>query len=333
MHGLTKYTLIILQLILWGSCSNHFLDENLTSGSNPVGSSNIVVFPDQQPALFAFSLPGQQHGSYRVLSKPSWLTINPRSGLIDDSLAFVECSAKKEDTFNKAGFHLDFMTVEAAGTVYKVRVVYVNSGQPTVKVADNIVLFDYLTRYPHLTIQNTGPGLLLWEIVDLPTWLVIDTSRFDTGKTLLEESDSYDIPFVFNIKHVTTEDLTGNIVIATNDKAHPQVTVAASVEKGAPSLSVSKTTIDFTTTTSPIEITLRNNGNGNLIWAFEDIPNWLTIKPASGVFEQIISYGSIQFQCDRSKLPPGQQNVILSLKSNDANNPSQAILVKAVGPS
>jgi hypothetical protein len=162
----------------------------------------------------------------------------------------------------------------------------------------------------------------------MPDWLVLDTARLDG--IYISPNTSYNIPLRFKPGTVSAGNLTGSIVLSTNDKEHPTVTINVTADLGTPQLSISTNTIYFSYTETSKTLNLSNFGDGRLIWEFKDIPGWLTISPLSGMCNPYSSNGNIIFNCDRTKLSPGQNTAIVNLKTNDSSQPSYSITVTAV---
>lgn len=326
-----KNTILFTLLYLLTGCTNGFLSENLTPVSFPLGVSNIYISSDWQSSDYLFKLPLLKDADYEIVSKPSWLNIGPNSGHLSDSLAIVHCSAIKNSAFNAVGIYIEFMTVKADGKNYKVPVAYITEGNPTVQVLSTVTLSYNTYGYPYLQIQNTGLGILMWNISSMPDWLAIDIARLESSGLYISQNNSYNIPLIIKPGNISSGSLTGTIVLLTNDKQHPSVTIHVTADLGTPQLSISTNAINFSSETSKT-LTFSNYGSGKLIWEFKDIPAWLTISPSSGVYDPYTSYGNITFSCDRTKLSPGQNTAIVNLKTNDSAHSSYSITVTAVAP-
>lgn len=332
MHHNTKNTIVFTLLYLLTSCSNAFLNEGLTNTSLPVGKSNISISPDWESSNYLIMLPSLNNVDYKITSKPSWLKIAPISGHISDSIAVVQCSADKNLDFSLIGIYTDFMTVKAEGKDYKVPITYITEGNPTVEVESSIELSYPTYNYLNLRIQNTGLGVLVWNIVRMPDWLAIDTSRLSSSSFCIMQNDAYDLPLIFKLGGNNSGNLTGEILLVTNDKAHPTVTINATANLGAPSLSINTNALYFTSAETSKNLSFSNYGSGILTWKFEDVPNWLTISPSSGMYFPYTSYDNIVFSCDRYKLSPGQNTAVIHLKTNDSSHLTYNITVAAIAP-
>lgn len=327
-----KNTIIFTLLYLLTSCSKDFLDENLTPVNFPLGLSNIYVSPNWQSADYMFKLPSIKNAEFGIVSKPSWLNMVTINGQLTDSIAIVQCSATKNSSFDAVGIYTDFMTVRANGKDYKVPVAYITEGNPSVQVQNTLNLSYSPYGNIYLPIQNTGLGVLIWEITSMPDWLTLDISQLNTNGVYISPYNSYNIPLLVKTDMTSTGILTGKIVLSTNDNEHPSVTINVTLNMGTPQLNIYTDIIDFSSNETSKTLYFSNYGDGILIWEFTDTPEWLTIEPSSGVNNPYSSSNNIIFSCDRSKLLPGQNTTVVTLKTNDSSKPSYSITVTAVTP-
>jgi hypothetical protein len=326
-----KNVILIAALYLLVGCSEDFLDENLDEVPYPVGLSNIYVSPDWESSAYLFSLPSVNGADYEITFKPSWLNINSSTGRINNGVAVVECSAAKNPEFEKVGIYVEFMTVKANEKTYKVPVAYIIEGNPVAQVQSTLSLTYSTYDNPHLEIQNAGEGILLWNIISMPDWLVLDTARLDSRGIYLIPNSGYNIPL--RIKPgVNSGILTGKIVLSTNDKGHPAININVIADLGLPQLNLYTTLVNLSYTSTSANFNFSNNGNGILVWEFENIPEWITITPSSGINGPYTYGGNIIISCNRSLLSPGQNTAIIKLKTNDSAQPSSNITIIAYAP-
>ncbi len=328
-----KNFIVFTAFCLLTSCSDDFLNENLTPVTLPMGYSSIYMSPAWESSYYAFMLPSVNEVAYEIVSKPSWLNIDTGDGYLSDSIAIVECSATLNPEFEEVGFYAEFMTVKADGKSFKVPVAYITEGNPKIQVQNPLALSYFTNGYSSLEIKNTGAGILLWEIKSMPDWLYIDAYRLESSGIYIPPYKSYDIPlFIIIPSEVILGNLTGDIVLSTNDKEHPSLTINVTADLGTPFLYINTNTIDFSYTETSKTLMFSNRGKGMLVWEFRDIPEWLTITPSSGIFRPYSSGNKITFTCDRTKLSPGLNSATVILNSNDSSNPSVSIKVTANAP-
>jgi hypothetical protein len=331
MRSFIKTAILFPLLYLATSCSNDFLNENLTSGSVSTGLSNIYVSPNWQSSDYFFKLQSVKEADYEIVSKPSWLKTASDNGHVSDSIAIIQCSATKSSDFDKIGIFMDFMTVKAGEKQYKVPVGYITEGNPKAEIPSSFMLsYSYYSK-PTLSIKNNGAGILLWDIKSMPYWLAIDTVRLKPTDFYIPSNGSLNLPFCLNLNKPVSGNLTGTMVLTTNDKDHPSVAVNVTADLGTPRLSIYTNSINFAYTETSKTLSFYGGGNGLLFWKFEDLPNWLTITPSSGM-SSTSSSSNVVFSCDRTKLAPGQNSAIVTLKTNDSSNPSYSIKVLANAP-
>ncbi|MGQ1946063.1 BACON domain-containing protein [Geofilum sp. OHC36d9] len=332
MRPFIKIISLFTLLYLITGCTKDFLNENLESGSFTLGLSNIYVSPDWQSSNYLFKLPSVNEVDYEIVSKPSWLEIGSNNGHLSDSIAIVQCSATRHPDFEAVGIYTEFMTVKADGQNYKVPVAYITEGNPTAQVQTTLTLSYSNYSTLALSIRNSGEGILLWGITSMPDWLVIDTAQVESNAFYISPNASYSLPLRYNLDEVYTASLTGAIVLSTNDKEHPSITINVTADLGTPQLTIYTSTINFSFTETSEIINFYNYGNGILVWEFKDIPEWLTITPSSGMFFPYTYGSNVIFSCDRTKLLPGQNSAIVNLKTNDSFYPSYSIKVIANAP-
>ncbi|MDL2322378.1 hypothetical protein LJC52_00135 [Bacteroidales bacterium OttesenSCG-928-A17] len=331
-----KLTIIIL-LSAMASCTNDFLNENLESSVVPAGESAVIISPEWEPGDYQFYLPGVGNVDFEIITTPSWLQINSRTGELVNSQATIHCSATKRSDFDKIGIYLDKMEVLAENRKFYVPVAYITEGNPTIQVQKSLTISDY---YCNLRVSNPGKGVLIWDIVSLPDWLTVNTDNSITDITgitnpITSPYSSTSLYLTFNSNIKIKEDLAGTIVLQTNDKNNPRVEIDVKVDFGSPEIDVwgvYDNKIDFGVTNTTYQLEICAWRSGLLVWYFEDMPDWLTITPSKGMYYTHLSYDDIILTCDRTKLQPGLNSSVIHLKSNAYNKPSIAITVSAQAP-
>lgn len=225
---------------------------------------------------------------------------------------------------------MEFMTVKAGGRKYKVPVAYLTEGNPSAQVQSSVTLTFNSYNQPYLEITNTGEGILIWDVVSMPDWIVIDAEKVELRGIYIAPNSGYNIPLVV-IPGPRSGMLTGKIILLTNDKDHSSVTVNVTADMGTPKLSLYSNVVTLPFTSASATLTFNNEGNGILSWEFENIPDWMTVTPSKGM-NNPYAYKEISISCDRTMLQPGQNTAVIRLKTNDNNHPSSNITVFAYAP-
>lgn len=330
-----SFNIIITTIILLivASCSNDFLNENLDKPVVPAGESGIYISPEWESGDYQFYLPDMGNADFKIEAMPSWLQISSTSGKLVNSMASIHCSVTKNSGFENIGIYLDKMEVTAGGQTFYVPVAYITEGNPTIQVERTLTVNDN----PYLQIYNSGAGILVWDVISLPDWLSIDMDRFNEinpAGVIVPQYSYAQLPLTFDLNTVFDKDLTGTIILKTNDKSNSTVEIKVTVDLGNPEISIwlYDNKIDFGSDGTTYSLEISAWGSGLLVWQFEELPDWLTVTPSKGIYNTHTYYGNIVFTCDRTKLQPGINSSVIYLKSNAYNNPSMAITVTARAP-
>ncbi|GHU72046.1 hypothetical protein FACS189413_14580 [Bacteroidia bacterium] len=326
-----QYIAFTFITVLVFSCSDKFLDETLDIAG--IATSAIIISPEWESGNYQFQCENVGNSDFTIESKPQWLTVDNNSGKFADGIATITCQANYQDKYAKTGIYIDQMMVVAGGKKYAIPLYYINEGEPRIAAPASLTI-RYSNYSNTLTIGNTGDGILLWDVISLPEWLTIDRSQRSINNLMIAQNGSAAIPFTFNPNAVITNDLSGVVVLRTNDKTKPTISIAVTADLGSPEISLYfySNQIDFGATTTTYSLDIDAWGSGVLVWHFEEIPEWLTITPPSGIYQTHTYYDNIIFTCDRTKLQPGLNSAIIYLKSNAYNQPSIAITVIARAP-
>ncbi|MDR1631644.1 MAG: hypothetical protein LBR97_01970 [Dysgonamonadaceae bacterium] len=327
----------IISLLLF-SCNNDFLYEKslLTDGTALGQSSSIVVSPGWDAADYPVICPDAGNANFRITQKPDWLIVGSPEGKFTNGTALINCSAEEVNDFSIVGIYCDFMTIEDEnGKKYPLQVAYINEGNPRIETSPEIYIS--VNYQSELKISNTGDGILIWQVMECPKWLQLNSSisnfpniQSDNGMPAgMVSQGSFSLYMSLDFSGNIPEKLNGQIVIASNDKTNPLKTIPVAVDLGNPLISfyLYNQTLDFGKTGTSIDLEFSNQNNGILLWEFTGLPEWLTCSQTSGA---LINYNwkTVTFIADRSRVPAGTSFTTIYLNSNDANNPKIPITVK-----
>ncbi|MDR2840427.1 MAG: hypothetical protein LBV75_04065 [Paludibacter sp.] len=331
MKNIIQYITLVFTAAIIFSCSDEFVN-NRTEISG-VATSAIIISPAWESDNYQFQCENTGNSDFTIESQPQWLIVNSNSGKFRGGIATITCKANNFEKFAKTGVYIDQMMVVSGGKRYAIPLYYINEGEPHISVPDNFAI-SYNNYNNALTIGNTGDGILLWEVIAMPQWLALDTAQLNINNLMIAKNANASIPFAFNSNAALTGSVSGVIVLRSNDKHNPQVSINVTADLGTPRLSLysSYITIDFGSTTTSKSISFSNQGNGILTWTLENLPDWLSVTKTNGTLKSSYDIEYINFTCDRSKLAAGLNSVIIRLASNDSSNPSVAINVTARAP-
>jgi len=324
MNHFLKIILLLSVATAFFSCSDEFVNEKLDISG--VAASAIIISPEWEDDDYEFKCDGVGNADFTINSKPDWLILDSNSGKFEDSIATIHCSANEEPRFSKIGFYVDQMLITSAGKKYAIPLYYITEGNPSAQV-NRAFEINYNNYNNQLQISNSGNGILLWDIVSMPYWLTVNMDQFNIMSVILGQGASASLPFNLNALAAAQSGLNGTIVLKTNDRNNPLVEIAVSANLGTPDLSFFTERLDFGNTETNKTFGIYNYGNGLLIWSFEELPEWLSVSPASGMYLPHTSSGDVIFTCDRSKLQPGLNSATINLKTNAPNKSSVPIVV------
>ena len=322
MKRISLYILIPVIYLLAFSCDNAFLLEESFFGE----SSLIAISPSWEAYDYEIQCQGVGNAGFTIVQAPAWLNVSAVTGQFMNSTALLNCKANTYSDFSETGIYYSYLTlsVEGKGNL-AVPVAYITEGNPVIEVESHVNI-DYNGRMM-LPVKNTGDGILLCNIAQHPAWLTLNQSAKNTAYIIPSNGQEY-LQFNFNPDVPLSEDISGKIVIVTNDKDKPVVEVSVQMDLGNPMISSNVPgTIDFGRTETTRSFYFYNQGNGYLVWKIEGCPEWLTVSPSNGI--TLGGYITLSFTCNRERMATGQNTAVIYLKSNDKNKPSHPITVTA----
>jgi hypothetical protein len=326
MKNLIQYIIITIGLLLAFSCSNDFLTKEPELAS--LESSTIIISPAWTEGDYSIYCQGVGNAKFTVAHAPSWLTVSPLSGQFINGIATLNCKANAFCDFTEIGIYNAFLTlsVEGKGNI-AIPIVYIVEGNPIIETASRLTV-KYDSFNSELSVKNTGRGILIWNIAELPKWLSLNYSGSNNrSPNLLPQGGEASMYLSYNSDILFQENLSGKIVIVCNDKNKPQVEVEVQMDWGNPLFQYDGYNImNFERTETIRLFEFSNQGKGLLVWKIEECPEWLSVSKTSG---SLVPYSQerLTLTCIRNLIPPGLSTAIIYLKTNDKNTPSYPITV------
>ena len=329
------YIITSLLCIIAFSCTNDFLSEK--SDVSSLSSSTILISPNFGEKDYPIYIPGAGNAQFNVLKTPDWLQVNPSSGNFNNNVASIHCAASDHVDFSDIGIYNDLMLLDITGVGKSlIPVSYIVEGNPVIETEKNLSASytNYLWGVVPFTVKNTGQGILLFSIVEKPDWVSFNESISYSDPPvynvfMIAPNSEKDFYLSYNTESLSINDLTGKIVIASNDKNNSETVTNIQVDMGNPLLYCSDSQLNFGRTETTQQINFSNQGDGLLTWKIESCPEWLSVSDTSGILSPI-SWQTLSFTCNRDLMPSGEQSQTIYLKTNDKNNTSYAITVTAV---
>ena len=337
-----KLVLYFLTGFFWAvasTCSDNFIyDEPEISIDTSIDIdsylSEYLISPEWGTINFSINVPTAENAGFTIMKVPDWLQVNNLSGKFVDNIATVNCSANFRSDFSNIGFYKSTMVFEIEGKgKCPIIITYVNAGNPAIQTETDINL-QYDESHAVLTIKNTEPGILFWGVIEKPEWLTIniwggEIQMHDTLYAVGRYSE-ITLDLRYNSRDIPLSDLSGKIVITSNDKNQRKTVINVFFDFGNPSFACEINQLDFNLIETTMEMGIFNYEDGILKWTVESCPEWLSVSETEGL---LMSYSCryLIFTCNRDLLPYGQQSHTIYLKTNDENNPLYPITVSATG--
>jgi len=327
MKNFINYISVFFLCLSLFSCKNDFLSED-ESLIQFFSNDEIWVSPDKEGKDYVIYISGAGDSGFSYKQGPDWLNLNTHSGQFVNNVATINCSALSQNDFYKTGIYRSFLILSIDGKgLAKIPIAYINEGNPLIETESTIILpFLNQGSFPFV-IKNSGDGILLWSIVQKPSWISYYDESSNSKHVIASYSEN-NLTFSYDIQSLRPNELSGKIVIESNVKNKPQTEIDIKFDLGEPSLLCNNNTINFGQTDIPRTFFIQNQGEGLLVWEIDSCPEWLSISETKGV---ISPYSStpLQFTCNRSLLPNGQITHPINLLTNDKENPSYEIIVRA----
>jgi len=324
------------------TCKKDFLYEKspLLEHNTDSIQSFIVVLPDQKAENCPLVFKNKENLKFKITEKPDWLILESNEGVFKNDTAWIKCSAKKVEAFSKVGIYYDGMQIEDEnGEKYIVQVAYVNEGNPKIEVPEEINFNNYDTynNYCNFLIRNNADGILIWEIVECPEWLFFTNEIYypssvsEVKSGIIAPNDAYYLVFCFRPTENMQQQMSGEIVIASNDKNNPRKVIKVDVDFGVISISIYNKTLNFDKNITNLDLEINTNvyPYGILTWEFIDLPKWLSCDRRIGYHINQWSYSfNIRFYVNRELLADGITTATIYLRSNYIDNPNIPITIK-----
>ncbi|MCL1937452.1 MAG: hypothetical protein FWF52_03530 [Candidatus Azobacteroides sp.] len=334
MKHLIQYIVLSIVLLFTFSCSNDFLKESVDYNSYLGENSIIVVSPNWAAQDYTLYCSGVGNAKFTVVHAPEWLNISAQSGEFINNIATLNCKANACSAFSAVGVYDTYMTLSVAGTGNVViPILYITEGNPVIETSNSLMIsYDYGGSYNGiLSIKNAGQGILLWNILEYPQWLIVSNNNgmMYGYSSILPYNAEETVYVTFDPNVPFQEGLSGKLVIGSNDKNKPEVEVEIQMDLGNPAFySYFVPTLDFGRTETTLPFEFSNQGNGILAWTIEGCPEWLSVSRTSG-YSYPYSWDNLTFTCNRGLVPSGVNTITIYLKTNDKDNLSLPIAVTA----
>lgn len=315
MRTMTRRATIFTLALLGTACGGN------DSAAPPVASTLSVSplnisFSDTATtrSLYLTTMPSGGRLEWQVVSKPSWLTVQPQSGVIQGSIVTVQLSASGLATAEPGTLagKLDLISNGGAASVQLTAVVSANP----IATASTSTAVPGTADTSSFSITNTGRGTLFWQVVAPAAWMTLapNNGALTTGQRAT-------VRITVDKSTLAIGTMTATITLKSNATGGDVPVPVSIVVSPTPRIVASTGRLVFPSGVDVRIFRIANPGKGPLTWSVGTKDSWLTLVPSSGTVQAGDSVPVIA-TIDRAAVPGGTAASMLSLASNAVNGPA-----------
>lgn len=281
--------------------------------------------------------------SYEISIFPGWITVIPQIGILEpgkyDTLKVIINRQGLDD-----GEYSGHVYVGLVGVTENIPVDITMQIKPIPVITPTFANLTETDSTASFSIINIGNNILRWRVNPLSPWL---SANPDTGSTQpstlissLKDLDKKIMGTVSTFNALVDRNLldpglnVGMLEIESNIRKD---TVVVSVQQSEePVLSVSTTSLNFTSTQTIQLVTVDNTGEGILNWQASSPDSWVEIEPNTGTVTSEAAYSilskykiiksglniyemQVAISVNISELGPGDYQSVVNFTSNGGN--------------
>jgi len=212
------------------SCSNDFLNQDKPVAA-PVADTIRMTSLEQRKTI-PFNLPKAGNTAWRVYQFPAWMKITPMEGNFNNGQSSFQVEIFNPGAIPQFGILSLPLAFDVEGIGYvQYPFLLLNFGNPQPTLSVNALTLDYQST-GSFHVNNSGGGILLWEITSKPAWITLSMQE-----GYLDSYTSNQINFTIKRDNLPKGDYSGDIVIATNSLNRPALTLRVTMKVFDPALS------------------------------------------------------------------------------------------------
>jgi len=241
--------------------------------------------------------------TWNVISVANWITINPANGSTENESDVVTVTVNR--TAMSFGNHYETITIgsNANSVTIDILMTIQNPNAPQLSVYPVALDFESSDTEMSLNIQNTGTGLLTWNVTDDKSWLSISPQ---SGTT---ENEVDELTVTIDRLNQSPGVQTGTIIISS-DGGNQNISVQFTIPD-EPTLSVTPSSLDFGSEQTVLPISIANAGSGDLSWSVSDNQAWIVANPTAGTND-----GTVNITISRDGVSPGNYSGTVTIDSD-----------------
>ena len=236
-NNIFKSLLVFFSLSTVFSCSNDFLNQEKPVAA-PVADTIRMTSLETVKAV-TFNLPNAGNAHWRVYQFPAWMKITPMEGNFNSGQSSFQVNMVDPAAIPQFGILSLPLAFDVEGIGYvQYPFLLLNFGNPQPTLSVNTLSLDYQSA-GSFHVNNSGGGILLWEIKSKPSWITIAPEE-----GYLDSYKSEQITFTIKRDNLAKGDYSGDIIITTNSLQRPSLTLRVTMKVFDPALSGNQELID-----------------------------------------------------------------------------------------
>ncbi|MBT7093602.1 MAG: hypothetical protein HN936_10170 [Bacteroidetes bacterium] len=251
--------------------------------------------------------------TWNVISVANWITVNPANGSTESESDVVTVSVDRNAM--SYGNHYETITIgsNANSVTIDILMTIQNPNAPQLSVYPVSMDFGSSDTEMPVNIQNTGTGLLTWNVTDDKSWISVSpqsgTTEYEVDELVVTIDRLNQSPGV----------QTGTITVSS-DGGNQVINVQFTVPD-EPTLSVTPSSLDFGSEETILPITIANAGSGSLSWSVSDNQAWITASPTAGIDD-----GTVNITISRDGVSPGDYSGTVTIDSDGGTDYVEIIM-------
>jgi len=241
--------------------------------------------------------------TWNVISVANWITVNPANGSTENESDVITVTVNRNAM--SYGNHYETITIgsNANSVTVDILMTIQNPNAPQLSTYPVSLDFGSSDTEMSLNIQNTGTGLLTWNVTDNKSWISILPQ---SGTT---ESEVDELVVTIDRLNQLPGVQTGTITVSS-DGGNQVINVQFTIPD-EPTLSVTPASLDFGSEEISLPIGVANAGSGSLSWSVSANQSWITMNPTAGTDD-----GTINISISRDGISPGDYSGTVTVNSD-----------------
>ncbi|MFZ4724974.1 MAG: BACON domain-containing protein [Paludibacter sp.] len=200
--------IILLSITLLWSCKDNFLDEK--NDILKLADTTFMTDVDIETIL-PIIIPGTKNEQWKIIQYPAWLTVNNKSGVLDNGRTSIRLKRNTDFYFTEFGYSYSPFIIDVQGIGFvEIPFVYGCFGRPVINYNYNTFDFSNVDKNT-LSVNNSGSGYFAWYILSKPEWMNVSAND-----GVLNANQTLDLIMTVDKENKPLGNYLGKVIIANN---------------------------------------------------------------------------------------------------------------------